>query len=66
MEITKSFMVTAKNNPNVTDWQIETPKDIRAGAIRDLVKNYASAFSLLRNKQIDHFKMNFLFKKKRR
>ena len=55
--------VTAKNNPNVEPWELETPKDIRAGAIRDSVKNYNSAFSLLKNKQISGFKMKFCSKK---
>jgi putative transposase len=55
--------VTAKNNPLVEDWQLKTPKDIRAGAIRDLVKNYTSAFALLKNRRIKGFKMNFASKK---
>jgi hypothetical protein len=39
-------------------------KDIRAGAIRDVVKNYSFAFSLLKNKQISKFNMGFSSKKK--
>jgi hypothetical protein len=42
--------VTIKNNPIVEEWQSETPKDIRAGAIRDVIKNYKTAFTLLKNK----------------
>ena len=56
--------VTAKNNPNVTEWETKTPKDIRAGAIRDVVKNYTSVFALLKNKQITNFNMRFSSKKK--
>ena len=55
--------VTAKNNPLVEEWQLETPKDVRAGAVRDLVKNHASAFSLLKRRRIKGFKMSFASKK---
>jgi transposase len=56
--------VTSKGNPNVSKWEANTPKDIRAGAIRDVVKNYSSVFSLLKNKQISKFNMGFSSKKK--
>jgi transposase len=55
--------VTSKNNPNVEEWQLNTPKDIRAGAIRDLVKNYKTVFSQLKNRQINHFKLQFSSKR---
>ena len=55
--------VTAKNNPEVAVWETETPKDIRAGAIRDVVKNYTTAFSALKNKNINKFSLNFSRKK---
>jgi putative transposase len=32
--------VTAKNNPEIQSWELNTPKDIRAVAIRDLEKNF--------------------------
>ena len=56
--------VTSKNNPNVSEWESRTPKDIRAGAVRDVVKNYNSVFTLLKNKQITKFNMGFSSKKK--
>ena len=59
----RNELVTYKNNPNVEEWQLNTPKDIRAGAIRDLVKNYDTAFSNLRNRNISGFKMRFASKK---
>ena len=55
--------VTAKNNPSIERWQLDTPKDIRAGALRDMVKNHKTAFSQLRSKNISHFKMNYCSKK---
>jgi transposase len=56
--------VTSKNNPEVLNWELETPKDIRAGAIRDLTKNYNTAFKLLKSGNIKHFKLNYCSKKK--
>jgi len=50
-------------NPEINEWEFETPSDIREGAIRDLVKNYKSAFSLLRNRQVQGFNMSFCCKK---
>lgn len=55
--------VTAKNNPNVEVWETETPKDIRAGAVSDVVNNYKTSFSLLKNRQISGFNMRFQSKK---
>lgn len=55
--------VTSKDNPNIEKWQLDTPKDIRAGAIRDLIKNYKTAFSQLKSKNISNFKMNYCSKK---
>ena len=51
--------VIAKNNPLVEEWQQETPKDIRAGAVHDLVTNYKSAFTNLKKKNIAGFKMGY-------
>jgi putative transposase len=55
--------VTAKNNPEIQSWELNTPKDIRAGAIRDLEKNFKSALSLLKTGHIRHFKMSYCRKK---
>jgi hypothetical protein len=41
--------VTAKNNPNINEWELDTPKDIRAGAINDMVKAFKTAMSNLKN-----------------
>jgi IS605 OrfB family transposase len=57
--------VTSKDNPNVEKWETETPKDIRAGAVNDVVKNYKTSFSLLKNRQISGFNMSFQSKKKK-
>ena len=59
----RNKIVTAKNNDTINDWELDTPKDIRAGAIRDLVKNHKTAFSNLRNGNINGFKIGFCKKK---
>ena len=55
--------VTSKSISLKEKWQLDTPKDIRAGAIRDIVKNYKTVFSQLKNRQIKHFKMGFSSKR---
>jgi len=50
-------------NPNVEDWQRNIPSDIREEAIRDLCKNFKTAFSNLKNRNISAFKINFCRKK---
>ena len=50
-------------NQQVQEWETKTPKDIRAGAIQDLVANYKSAFSNLKNNNIFGFSMGFCKKK---
>lgn len=47
-----------KNNPLIKEWEKKTPKDIRNGAIRDLIKNYKVCFSNKKNKN-KNFKMKF-------
>ena len=55
--------VTAKNNSTINDWELETPKDIRAGAIQDLVTAYKSAMTNLNQGNISQFKLGFRRKK---
>ena len=45
------------------DWELETPKDIRAGAIRDLCKAYKTCFSNLKQGNITKFGVNFRSKR---
>lgn len=60
----RNKFVTAKNNPEVQEWQKETPKDIRAGAIRDMVKAYKTSFSNLKAGNIHKFNLGYRSKKK--
>lgn len=60
----RNKFVTKKDNPIVADWEIETPKDIRAGGLQDLDIAYKSAFSNLKKGNILHFDLSFRQKKK--
>jgi len=44
-------------------WFLETPKDIRAEAVFEIVKNYKTAFTNLKNKNIKFFEMGFMKKR---
>lgn len=60
--VTKKYR-SGEMNPNIQDWELETPKDIRNGAIRDLHKAFKTSFSQLKNGIINHFQMRYKRKK---
>ncbi|ABT15101.1 transposase [Paramecium bursaria Chlorella virus NY2A] len=47
-------------------WLLATPQPIRQQAIFEAAKNFKAAFTNLKNKNIDHFKMKFKTKKHQR
>lgn len=47
----------------VEDWELETPKDIRDGALRDIKAAYKAAWSNLNNGNIKSFGLNHRLKK---
>ena len=49
--------VTSKNNSLVSEWELETPKDIRAEAINDMTKAFKTAMSNLKNNNIEKFNL---------
>lgn len=51
-------------NPEVEEWQVSIPKDLRASAIQDLTNNYNVCFSQLKKGIISNFNIQFLSKKK--
>jgi transposase len=59
--VLRNAFVTAKNNDFFENkqWLLSTPKVIRQQAVFEAVKNFKSAFSNLRNKNIDKFKVRF-------
>jgi len=54
--------VTSKGN-DLTDWELNVPKDIRAGGLRDLIKAYKTSFTNLQNGNISKFNIGFRTKK---
>jgi putative transposase len=58
----RNKLVTAKGN-DLTDWELNVPKDIRAGSIRDLDKARKTAFTNLRNGNIRKFEIKFRSRK---
>lgn len=52
-----------ETNSDIPQWSLETPKDIRKGALRDLEKAFKTAFSNLKVGNIQQFKVGFKHKK---
>jgi transposase len=60
LEIKKTLLKS--KNQNITEWELETPKDTRAGAVKDVCSAYKSGFSNLIAGNIKYF--NLKYKKK--
>lgn len=56
--------VTNKNNNLINEWELETPKDIRAGAIKDLSDAYFTGIKMIQDGSIRRFQLKFRSKKK--
>lgn len=56
-EISKSL--SFEKNTNITDWERNTPKEVRAGAVSDVCKAYKTAMTNLKNGNISHFRLGF-------
>jgi transposase len=56
--IIREGTVPDPTKPFLYDWELETPKDIRAAALFDVKKAYKTAFSNLKNGNINHFDLN--------
>jgi len=50
-------------NEDIAEWEYDTPKNVRANAVKDLVKAFEVAFINLQNKNIRKFKMKYRKKK---
>ena len=50
-------------NTTIKAWELETPKDIRAGALKDLTEARKRCFEKMASKQIKFFKLKFRCKK---
>lgn len=58
----RNKLVIAKNN-NLPEWQLRTPKDVRAGSVADVVTAYKSAFTNLKCNNISKFNVGYKSKK---
>jgi putative transposase len=51
--------LSKQRNVNVKEWECETPKEVRAGAVNDVCKAYDTGFSNLKAGNINHFRLGF-------
>ena len=49
----------SSKNENIREWETNTPKEIRAGAVNDVCKAYKTAFANLKLGHIKHFRLGF-------
>ena len=53
-----------KKNINIKDWELNTPKDTRAGAVDDICKAYKTGFANLKAGNIKYFNLGYRKKDK--
>ena len=58
----KKLELTYVRNDDVMDWELETPKDIRAGSVQEAITAFKTNFTKLKRQQIRFF--NVAFRKK--
>ena len=51
--------IKSEKNNEIQKWELNTPKEIRAGAVNDVCKAYKTAFSNLKNNNITHFDLDY-------
>ena len=51
--------IKSEKNNNINEWELNTPKDTRAGAVDDVCKAYTSAFTNLKKGNIKFFNMKY-------
>lgn len=54
----KKILKSSKNE-GINNWELDTPKEIRAGAVNDVCKAYKTGFSNLKLGNIKHFHLGF-------
>ena len=55
----KIISLPAQKNQGVREWELQTPKEVRAGAVDDVCKAIKTGFSNLKNGNIRHFRLKF-------
>ena len=61
----RNLIVPVKNVIESLKWQLETPKDVPAGAIRDLTNAYKSNFAKKKKKNPSHNSFRLKFRTRR-
>lgn len=56
-------VVNKQNNVNVSEWMKNTPKDVRAGALKELTTSFKSCMTNLKKKNINYFELKHRTKK---
>lgn len=51
--------IKLEKNILVCNWELDTPKEVRAGAVNDVIKAFNTGFSNLKNGNIKHFRLSF-------
>lgn len=51
--------LTSEKNDNINDWEFDTPKGVRDGAVSDVCKAHKTGFANLKAGNINHFKMKY-------
>jgi transposase len=62
----KMKQVTAEKNPLIQEFELKTPKEIRANAVKQCCDGYKAAWANLKNGNIKKFNINFREKKNKR
>ena len=55
--------VTAKDNTTIQPWELATPKDVRAGAVKDAVDGFFTLVNKIKERRLVHFHMKYRLKK---
>lgn len=56
---TAAKLMDAKKNEGIHEWELNTPKEVRAGSVNDVCKAIKSAKSNLKAGHIKHFRLGF-------
>lgn len=59
----RDTLIPAKKVPINQKWQLKTPKEIRTNAIKQVLSNYKTCYTNMKNGNINNFKMKFRSKK---
>jgi len=65
MQMRNIFVTKVGNEKYLNDWEFETPKDVRTGAIKELVTNLMTNLKKVKKSSIKKFQMKFKSKKKK-